>query len=233
MSLHSLGVSHTIEPVLCAEPLAEDLLDAMVRVAGGEAEATIARLLAAATAAEQKLHMAQARVAELESLVSTDPLTGLANRRGLEIFLTRHIALAARRHETSALVFIDLDGLKAINDTFGHDAGDRAICHAATVLAGVVRATDFAARLAGDEFVAVLDNAGEEAADACMQRYLSALLAAPVEIRPDVHLSLRASYGVATYASGVSVGSLLARADARMYAMKRRNRRKALCRASA
>jgi diguanylate cyclase (GGDEF)-like protein len=228
MSLHAVSLPHAIEPVLCAEPLANDLLDSMTRIAGSESEALIARLLAAAAAAEQELQAAQARVAELESLVSTDTLTGLSNRRGLENFLTRHIAHAARRHETSALVFIDLDGLKGINDTFGHDAGDRAIVHAAIVLSGVVRATDFAARLAGDEFVAVLDNADEDAAEACMQRYLAALAAAPIEIHPNVHVTLRASYGVATYASGVTASSLLARADARMYVMKRRHRRDTL-----
>ncbi|EDR13563.1 uncharacterized protein LACBIDRAFT_308624 [Laccaria bicolor S238N-H82] len=92
----------------------------------------------------------------LRLLAATDGLTGLLNRRYFTLRLSQELARAKRYQTPLSLLVIDLDGLKAINDGAGHDAGDRAICGVASTLSRALRVTDVAARYAGDEFVALL-----------------------------------------------------------------------------
>ena len=107
---------------------------------------------------ELELAAARSRMAALETRAEIDPLTDLVNRRGLERELKRALAYV-KRYETSAvLVYIDLDGFKAINDRHGHAAGDAVLKAVAMVLARQVRASDLVARLGGDEFVVLLWN---------------------------------------------------------------------------
>jgi diguanylate cyclase (GGDEF)-like protein len=204
-------------------PLTDRLVRSLAIEPKGEAWTLLAQMIEVASAAERRLQDANRRVAELESLVSTDTLTGLPNRRGLQSFLDRHLALARRHGESGSVVFLDLDGLKTINDRFGHAAGDRAIAHAAEILARQVRATDFVARLAGDEFVAVLDRARPEDAEACMSRYERALLTNPIDL-DGVAMPLRVSYGIVAFGPASDPDEVLREADAAMYAMKRTRR---------
>lgn len=153
-----------------------------------------------------------------------DELTGLCNRRGFLLLGERVLDLCVRQGLPATVVFADLDGLKPINDRFGHEEGDSAIREAATLLRTAFRSSDLVARLAGDEFVALLTAAtkGEEAVDR---------LAQLVERRNDLESNayrLMFSLGTAAFdpAEPVSLAELLCRADKQMYVEKERKRRR-------
>lgn len=144
----------------------------------------------------------------------TDALTGLPNRSAVTRLLDRELARADRaRHEVS-VVCLDLDNLKAINDSDGHAAGDRALVDVARCWSDELRAEDVLARVGGDEFVAVLVGTDEATAREVVRRLAAAI--------PD-HLG--ASIGVATARTRLDGPTLLDRADAAMYEDKRRRRR--------
>ena len=103
-------------------------------------------------------------VGELDRLAHLDPLVPIANRRGLLRELETMIARHERHGSPAAVLFIDLDGLKMLNDSFGHEGGDAALIHVARHLQREVRTTDFVARLGGDEFCILLDHADEACA---------------------------------------------------------------------
>ena len=105
-----------------------------------------------------------ARVAELDRVAHMDPLVPVANRRGLVRQLEIAIARRARHKIDSALLFVDVDGLKSLNDTYGHSVGDAALLTLADVMVRSVRKTDLVARLGGDEFAILIDHADEKSA---------------------------------------------------------------------
>jgi diguanylate cyclase (GGDEF)-like protein len=148
----------------------------------------------------------------------TDPLTGLPNRRSLDRQFVAGLATAARNKCAVSLVVLDLDRLKEINDTYGHEAGDRALRGIASVLRSTVRQHDLCARFAGDEFVVVLWDCDSEH-EARRTRELQAAVAAyPFEPRPGVRLSLSISAGPARFPEdGTTFDELLAAAAERMY----------------
>ncbi|NIC42169.1 diguanylate cyclase domain-containing protein [Aquabacterium sp. A08] len=152
-----------------------------------------------------------------------DPLTGLFNRRALEEMLPQALARADREDKPLALLFIDLDGFKAVNDTLGHDAGDAVLREVATRLRAQVRQSDSVVRLAGDEFTVVLEqlNGGLAAARQVAQKLL-AQLERPVLVSGAL-AQVGASVGVAMYlpGSGESPQGLVKTADAWMYQAKR------------
>jgi diguanylate cyclase (GGDEF)-like protein/PAS domain S-box-containing protein len=151
----------------------------------------------------------------------TDPLTGLANRRALERTLASALARAGVRGRTAAVLMLDLDGFKAINDRHGHAAGDAALREVARRLRRCVRERDLVARLGGDEFVVLLTDVGGSsgaAAEACAR--VNAALAEPVALER-AEVPLGAAIGVATFpADGADAPALLAHADRAMYAAK-------------
>lgn len=146
-----------------------------------------------------------------------DTLTGLPNRA---LLLDRLAHLLARRDASHVtVVFLDLDGFKAVNDTLGHDAGDRVLCEVADRLAGVVRPGDTVARLAGDEFVVVVPDADVAAVEALTRRLESATTIDCGDA-PGV-LGVSASIGVATgRSSTIGAEGLLREADTAMYRAK-------------
>ena len=155
---------------------------------------------------------------ELGVQARTDVLTGLANRRAF-MHLLEHLPHKPRRHLT--LLFIDLDGFKAVNDTLGHEAGDELLAITAQRLERQVRRGDVGARLAGDEFVALLYDLEDPAA---LVTRVRTALEAPTRIR-GIEVTTHASIGVATGMSDDADGTLLLRrADAAMYAEKARRR---------
>jgi diguanylate cyclase (GGDEF)-like protein/PAS domain S-box-containing protein len=146
-----------------------------------------------------------------------DPLTGLANRRVLERTLESAVARAGAHARAVGVVMLDLDGFKAINDTHGHAAGDRALREVATRLRRCVRERDLVARLGGDEFVVVLTDVGGRsgAAQDMVQRIRDALA------EPFDGLRLHAGIGVATFPGDAGTWKdLLAHADRAMYVDK-------------
>jgi diguanylate cyclase (GGDEF)-like protein len=160
-----------------------------------------------------------ARISELETLADTDTLTPLANRRA---FLRRldHAIMDVGRHGTHiALVFIDLNSMKAVNDAHGHLAGDAVLKHVATHLQKNLRATDMVARIGGDEFGLILDHAEEDSVIIRMQRLASTLAAEPVRHGGN-SFPVGLAWGVTMITGTDSVEGALARADAAMYAAK-------------
>ncbi|HEU4973984.1 MAG TPA: GGDEF domain-containing protein [Baekduia sp.] len=147
----------------------------------------------------------------LQRVALTDPLTSLANRRGLEQLVRE------RCHPgTMTVLALDLDGLKAVNDRYGHVAGDGLILAVADSIRSVARAGDVVARVGGDEFVCVAFDAGEHEAGGVAARILEEI--GSVRYRD---LSPAVSIGVASASPGVSLDTALQRADSAMYAAKR------------
>ncbi len=141
-----------------------------------------------------------------------DPLTGLANR---PLLIDRLEHALARRLGTLAVVFIDLDGFKAVNDRHGHQVGDETLARVARAIEGAVRPADTVARFGGDEFVVVADELGPADADSLAKRLTAAV--GEVAIGP---LRLEASVGIAMAEPDDGAEALLRRADAAMYAHK-------------
>jgi diguanylate cyclase (GGDEF)-like protein len=141
-----------------------------------------------------------------------DPLTGLANR---PLLIDRLEHALARRRGTLAVVFIDLDGFKAVNDRHGHQAGDDTLIRVARAIEGAVRPADTVARFGGDEFVVVADELGPADAESLAKR----LTAAVGEVAIGA-LRLEASVGIAMAEPADSAETLLRRADGAMYAHK-------------
>ena len=161
----------------------------------------------------------------------TDPLTGLPNRRSLDRLFETGLAHAQRTSGSVSVVVLDLDRLKQINDTYGHETGDRALRAIGSVLKATVRHHDLCARFAGDEFVVVLWDCSPAHEAERVASLQAAVAAHPFEPRPGVRVSLSISAGPARYPDdGRTFEELLAAADARMYQDKagRRARNAAL-----
>jgi diguanylate cyclase (GGDEF)-like protein/PAS domain S-box-containing protein len=177
---------------------------------------------------------------ELERLSQHDPLTGLFNRRRFEEELRRQLAYTRRYGQGGALLMIDLDRFKQINDELGHAAGDRALCHVGRILRDNLRASDtlardavdagaeaeaeveaVVARLGGDEFVALLPEAGAAGASAAAERLAEAVAETPLEV-DGRRVELQISVGVATFDEHGLPGEidLMAAADRAMYVAK-------------
>jgi diguanylate cyclase (GGDEF)-like protein len=184
--------------------------------AADDAKAEIRRLKA-------QLAKAQARIEQLQAAADTDFLLGIPNRRGFERELDRAIAYIQRYHASGALIVLDVDRLKPINDNFGHAAGDQVLKEVVAVLSRQIRSSDVIGRLGGDEFALLLWNLSETDAHA---------KAASMEEDID-----RLSFAFAghTVATGVSTGVVvlgphseagraLAEADRAMYVRKAQRR---------
>src|SRR5262249_41361885 len=128
----------------------------------------------------------------------TDPLTGLANRRALERTLQAALTRAQANSRCVAVLMLDLDGFKAVNDRHGHAAGDEALREVARRRRGCVRERDLVARLGGDEFVVVLTDLGTDAAIDTVER-VRAALAEPIGVGRRTYVELQAAIGVAGF----------------------------------
>lgn len=160
----------------------------------------------------------------LEALALRDPLTGLANRRLFKELLEADVARTQRGGQPLAVIYLDLDDFKNINDTYGHEAGDAVLCETARRLMSVVRGADVVARLGGDEFVIVYEP-NDPSADRMVQR-INVALSAPIDVPTGVAVYAPASIGVAdTRSVGYDATRLLAAADAAMYEIKRAHHR--------
>lgn len=157
---------------------------------------------------------------ELDHLASHDSLTGLPNRRLFLDRLDQALARAKRNDGQLALLFIDLDDFKIINDTHGHAAGDAVLCAVAQRLRLQVREADTVARLGGDEFILLLDGIDEDAATQHVAEKVLAALAQPIPYR-GVMLACKGSVGISHYPQdGTLAASLIAVADQAMYQAK-------------
>jgi diguanylate cyclase (GGDEF)-like protein len=160
------------------------------------------------------------RMHELKRQASQDSLTGLKNRRRFEEDLRAELARGHRYEVTGALLMLDLDHFKQVNDTLGHPAGDRVIAEIAAVLRGRTRETDVLARLGGDEFAIVLPRCDlDEAQDVAAE--IATAIRERMRAEEDVP-PITASIGIALFGAGqrLSYETVLGRADAAMYAAK-------------
>ena len=153
-----------------------------------------------------------------------DPLTGLANRALLEERLRAVLARDARTGQATAVLFLDLDGFKAVNDVHGHSVGDAVLRVVSDRLRAGVRPSDTVERLGGDEFVVLVEAAGEHGLPALIDRLREAL-AQPIPLG-GLTVNVGVSVGMAVAEGGsADAGTLLARADKGMYEEKRAGRR--------
>jgi len=177
------------------------------------------RALTAAAEAQGQISEQKCEIERLRALSVTDETTGLLNRRGFSEAMSRSLDRGQRYGETGALLVIDLDGFKAVNDTFGHAAGDHVLASVARVLKNCVRAVDDVARIGGDEFAVLLnqttaENAAERAR--LTEVYLNGLVT-PWQGR---NIQVRASVGSHCFGADSDPDEVFMRADSNMYNRK-------------
>lgn len=161
---------------------------------------------------------------QLETQAVTDSLTGLLNRRGFHQALDSALARVDRNGKRMAILYIDLDGFKRINDSLGHDAGDEILCRVARLLETCMRPYDIIARMGGDEFTALLDSLDHPEDAARVAEKLIELISVRHTV-DGTEVTLGASIGIAHFPDcGQSVEELLRSADMAMYEAKRAGR---------
>ncbi|WP_148862151.1 GGDEF domain-containing protein [Marinobacter fonticola] len=161
---------------------------------------------------------------KLLHLARTDVLTGLANRAMLQERYAQEEARARREKRPLAVIVLDLDHFKDVNDRYGHDVGDEALIHVANLLRQRLRATDLACRLGGEEFGALLPSTSSHHALALCETLRATLEANPLRLG-DITIPLTMSLGTAELGTdGHSLRTLVARADQRLYVAKTRGR---------
>lgn len=175
-------------------------------------------------ALEGELANYRSRLEKTEQAAQVDPLTGLANRRRLETELT----LRSRREQPFAVVLLDLNGFKQINDTYGHLAGDQLLRQFASELQQVCAQTDLAGRWGGDEFLVILNGDSTHASSLCQrieQWVWGAYPLRPDRSSPAVKVHVTASHGYAVWSPGLDLQQLMVLADRAMYQCKALARR--------
>jgi diguanylate cyclase (GGDEF)-like protein len=199
------------------------LAESATPIAAVAGHADPVRLAAEVARLEAELTAMRTRVAELETHAERDPLTGVLNRRGFVRELTRATAYVRRYSGNAALVYLDLDRFKPINDRDGHSAGDAVLTAVAAALLAAVRASDAVARVGGDEFAILLWNLSAEAARNKADALERAIATTAISWGERT-LSVGATAGVAELAADTHAEDIVARADAAMYARKREAR---------
>lgn len=186
----------------------------------GHSAAVIDELKAEVAALRREIRLMRIANQELERVAICDTLTPLYNRRHFLTALYERIARAKRYDATSAVLFIDINRMKLINDEFGHSAGDFALVHAAQLVQAQIRATDVAARLGGDEFAVILEEVDEVQALAKTEQ-IDAILRSTRCLYGAAELPMSASIGWTMVLPHDTADALIERADAHMYARKR------------
>lgn len=166
-----------------------------------------------------KIAQLQERVEQLDMLAHEDSLVGLPNRRGFMRALERLIDRVSRYQEDASLLFVDLDGLKVINDSFGHQAGDEALIQVAKLLVDGVRKSDVVARIGGDEFAIVLVHSDGDSARETAARLID-IIADSDFVHDGQVLPLSVAIGAAVIEADDTPEAALSRADEEMYRRK-------------
>jgi diguanylate cyclase (GGDEF)-like protein len=182
-------------------------------------EAEVDRLLEEIGHLRGKVAHLQERVEQLDQLAHQDTLVNLPNRRGFMRALERFIDRASRYGERSAMLYVDLDGLKMINDSFGHQAGDQALIQVAQLLVGGVLRSDVVARIGGDEFGILLAHSDEASAHEAATRLVDLIAGCDFAHEGDA-LPLSVAIGVAMISGEDTAEAVIARADKEMYRRK-------------
>jgi diguanylate cyclase (GGDEF)-like protein len=184
--------------------------------AAAEAKATIRRL-------RGELTRARKQIEELQASADTDFLLSIPNRRGFERELARALAYIKRYRASGALIVLDVDRLKPINDSFGHAAGDQVLKAIVAVLTSQVRSSDIVGRLGGDEFALLLWNLGEADAKAKAAALEETIDRLTFQFGGST-ITAGASAGIAMLGSHAEAGRVLEDADSAMYLRKAQRR---------
>jgi diguanylate cyclase (GGDEF)-like protein len=184
---------------------------------------TAMRLAAEVDRLQAELAAARDRMAELEAMAEVDVLLNILNRRSFERELRRSAAYVRRYGTAAALIYLDLDCFKAMNDRYGHAVGDSMLQAVAKTLQRTVRESDVVARLGGDEFGVLVWNVSEIQA-AAKARELESAVAATVVMHAGAALSVGVSAGFAVLGPGDEPADVISRADLAMYVRKRAGR---------
>jgi diguanylate cyclase (GGDEF)-like protein len=171
----------------------------------------------------RQLDEAKGRIGFLERLADEDALMPVANRRAFVRELSRTMAVAQRYGTPASVVYFDLDGLKRINDTLGHAAGDAALQHCGSILVESVRTSDFVGRLGGDEFGVILVQTDQETAGKKAVSLAEAIAARPLQWQGR-EIALSVSWGVHSFSGSEDVAGALDAADRAMYNNRKETR---------
>jgi diguanylate cyclase (GGDEF)-like protein len=182
----------------------------------------LARVQAAARVKRLQDELRQ-RNEELDRVSRTDALTGLRNRRHVEEYLARLVSLARRNAEPIAVLVVDIDRFKSVNDTYGHDAGDAVLREVADRMAGSIRLEDMIGRWGGEEFLAVLPNTAADGAAELAERLRQVVAGEPCHLDGGDAVQVTISVGCAASLLD-DAGRLVRSADAAMYEAKRSGR---------
>jgi diguanylate cyclase (GGDEF)-like protein len=182
-------------------------------------DADVERLVEEISRLRGQVAQLQERVEQLDHLAHQDSLIDLPNRRGFVRELERLIARVGRYDAHAAMLFVDLDGLKSINDTFGHRAGDQALIEVAGLLERGVRKSDVVARIGGDEFGILLECADEKSAHETAARLVDMIADCDFMHEGDP-LPLSVAIGVGMIDAHDNADEVMARADEQMYRRK-------------
>jgi diguanylate cyclase (GGDEF)-like protein len=182
-------------------------------------EADVQRLVEEISRLRGQVAQLQERVEQLDHLAHQDSLIDLPNRRGFLRELDRLIARVSRYDAKAAMLYVDVDGLKTINDGCGHLAGDQALIQVAGLLASGVRKSDVVARIGGDEFGILLENADEASAHETAARLID-MIAGCEFLHDGESLPLSVAIGVGMIEASDTAESVMARADHEMYRRK-------------
>jgi diguanylate cyclase (GGDEF)-like protein len=182
-------------------------------------DADVERLMAEISRLRGQVAQLQERVEQLDHLAHQDSLIDLPNRRGFVRELERLIARVSRYDAKGAMLYVDVDGLKTINDTLGHHAGDQALIQVAELLASGVRKSDVVARIGGDEFGILLEAADEQIAHETAARLIE-LIAKCEFMHEGDSLPLSVAIGVGMIDATDTAVKVMDRADEAMYRRK-------------
>jgi diguanylate cyclase (GGDEF)-like protein len=164
------------------------------------------------------------RTAELERLAMLDPLTGAANRRHLDQRARAEIERARRDNEALGIVIFDIDHFKQVNDSHGHSAGDHVLRHVVDTAKAQLRASDFLARIGGEEFVLLLPGQDQAASAHVAERIRAALAAQPVHTPCGEVINISSSFGVGELGQHLQLEAALCAADKSLYNAKQGGR---------
>lgn len=168
--------------------------------------------------------MVSERTRKLERLAHLDPLTGIFNRRGFELAFTTEQNRSRRTGRPIGLLLIDIDNFKPINDSHGHQAGDRVILEVVRRMTSLLRNYDLCARWGGDEFFVLLGDASLDALNSVSAKIVAAMREQPVALADGMSLSITASIGACLVADGETLAEAAGQADAALYIAKQRGR---------
>ena len=186
-----------------------------------EVRAALARMQRAGEAMRRELREARARSVQLERLADEDSLAPIANRRAFVRELSRMIAFTKRYGSPSSVIYFDVNGMKQINDTHGHPAGDAALRHVADILCNNVRSSDIVGRLGGDEFGVILAQTNQEQAAGKAVVLADAVGATPLRWGK-IEIAVSAAYGVYSFTGSDDAQVAIEAADKAMYSQKKR-----------